>query len=711
MTCPAIDCSNRSHIPDVDLDANGDIAGPGVIIGFVGNAYFALLILFLYYMVSFDPYAHPFGLLDANVDTETSVKQADWWKPSPADTWLLDVIRRNARRAVKALGLDVILLHDAKKLEPRFVTSIIHMCDLQLLTGFAILISAYIEVPCTMSAYHWQIVVHLAWFSSITHLTGLVAARRYLHGRIWARFGRIAASILFLVMLLVAIAPTMYFNWDTIDGQIGATDMSSSVACLYDPAIGPAVWEYRGQEAWEECIDVVEARVAELYEEYPDLDEMMANGTASDVGIADETLVMVQQGSRASCWTTRPLPATSSASFQAVLYSVILLGWAFLSRFVRLWVPLFRFLTLRIGRPLASLIQRLVRRLEGRSKKNKSVQDVCVNGGGPSRGISYYLINRPLLGWLIFVRINMDCITSMFGELTWLSILIVWGTLRLISTISFARDSGRVDGEQDWNFGQTLPVLLLIGPLLMVVRSFTTTRVKQDPRRAWQEDQQQGRLSRETTLHQHHSFLEHEPTITRRTSSELVEQTRVRDQYKSSTWMGGCLVASFVHFIIMVAMSFGSAMELQAAYQGMSESTFMIWIYSLQLLVYIFVYYPLASHLSILAGLLHDDICSGHNGSLRSESSNSSSSDGGSIENKVAPTCGHTKWMALLTFFLTGLFPSLLWVCQLKSVYIPGIDGSIRVFVLGISVAAALYISESVVVLCCTRSKRRRKRI
>lgn len=120
MTCPALDCSNTSHIPDVDFEANGDIAGPGVIIGFVGNAYFALLLLILYYFVTFDPFTHPFGSYDPR--DEEAVRQADWWKPSPVDTWLLDLVRRNTRRVVAALRLDVILLHDAKKLEPRFIS-------------------------------------------------------------------------------------------------------------------------------------------------------------------------------------------------------------------------------------------------------------------------------------------------------------------------------------------------------------------------------------------------------------------------------------------------------------------------------------------------------------------------------------------------------------------------------------------------------------
>ncbi|TID00311.1 hypothetical protein CH35J_005070 [Colletotrichum higginsianum] len=42
------------------LEPNGDIAGLGVVIGFVASAWLTVLILVAYYVFAFDPFADPF---------------------------------------------------------------------------------------------------------------------------------------------------------------------------------------------------------------------------------------------------------------------------------------------------------------------------------------------------------------------------------------------------------------------------------------------------------------------------------------------------------------------------------------------------------------------------------------------------------------------------------------------------------------------------
>lgn len=53
------------------------------------------------------------------------------------------------------------------------------MSDFQLITGLAILISGFTQLQTGISAYHWQRLVQLAWFSSVTHLCCLTALRDY----------------------------------------------------------------------------------------------------------------------------------------------------------------------------------------------------------------------------------------------------------------------------------------------------------------------------------------------------------------------------------------------------------------------------------------------------------------------------------------------------------------------------------------------------
>ncbi|KAK3897027.1 hypothetical protein C8A05DRAFT_20128, partial [Staphylotrichum tortipilum] len=64
------------------------------------------------------------------------------------------------------------------------------MYGVQLFTGIGILLAGYIGMSCT-SAYHWQLLVYLAWFSNLTHIACLTALRRYLYQHQSARNWRL----------------------------------------------------------------------------------------------------------------------------------------------------------------------------------------------------------------------------------------------------------------------------------------------------------------------------------------------------------------------------------------------------------------------------------------------------------------------------------------------------------------------------------------
>jgi hypothetical protein len=94
------------------------------------------------------------------------------------------------------------------------------MSDLQLITGTSILISGYAQLRCGIRAFHWQIIVLLAWFSSVTHLSCLTFLRNHLYNRPAERECRLAAMGLMLLMLLVATIPTGNYDWrDVWDGH------------------------------------------------------------------------------------------------------------------------------------------------------------------------------------------------------------------------------------------------------------------------------------------------------------------------------------------------------------------------------------------------------------------------------------------------------------------------------------------------------------
>lgn len=87
------------------------------------------------------------------------------------------------------------------------------MSDLQILTGLSILISGFAQFPSSLQCYHLQILVNLAWFSSLTHLACLSFLRNYLYHRPGERAWRIGAMGVFIAMLIVGIVPTGSYNW------------------------------------------------------------------------------------------------------------------------------------------------------------------------------------------------------------------------------------------------------------------------------------------------------------------------------------------------------------------------------------------------------------------------------------------------------------------------------------------------------------------
>lgn len=80
------------------------------------------------------------------------------------------------------------------------------MSDLQIVTGFSILISGFARLQCGLAAFEWLFIVNLAWFSCITHLSCLTVLRNHLYyrgsERLWRLFAMGALATLLVVGLL-----------------------------------------------------------------------------------------------------------------------------------------------------------------------------------------------------------------------------------------------------------------------------------------------------------------------------------------------------------------------------------------------------------------------------------------------------------------------------------------------------------------------------
>ncbi|KAL1841760.1 hypothetical protein VTJ49DRAFT_6598 [Mycothermus thermophilus] len=112
----------------------------------------------------------------------------------------------------------------------------ITMCDTQIITGLAILICGFIDLGTGISAYHFFLIGLVAWFSNLTHTAGLTLLRQYLHHRPLEKLVRLLSMWALFLMLLVAIVPTVYFNWASSREKVSVALPGSPAICLYSPS-------------------------------------------------------------------------------------------------------------------------------------------------------------------------------------------------------------------------------------------------------------------------------------------------------------------------------------------------------------------------------------------------------------------------------------------------------------------------------------------
>ncbi|KAL8776010.1 MAG: hypothetical protein Q9194_003437 [Teloschistes cf. exilis] len=128
--------------------------------------------------------------------------------------------------------------------------AILTYADLQIATGVGILVAACSTIR-SLSLYHLQVAIYLAWMSSNTHLTAVsllqVDFRENSNKSIVRRL-RLGGMVFLGVFLLVALVPTTSYNWLSIIteskgrgyviGQSHSTTLSPAgipARCFWDP--------------------------------------------------------------------------------------------------------------------------------------------------------------------------------------------------------------------------------------------------------------------------------------------------------------------------------------------------------------------------------------------------------------------------------------------------------------------------------------------
>lgn len=187
---------------------------------FIVTAWLVVVVLIAYYLKAFDPRLDPFR----EEDTQTLCKH-----PNAVDYSIHKMLQRvpglgntlisgSARPSrLKAVLTDVRALSRSNLLitaKFHVLQCVLMFADIQIFTGLAILISAFVSLGCDIVAYHWQYMIYLAWLASVTHLASLSFLRNHLARNRVKCIWRLTAMTVIQILLSIAVGLSTTFDGD-----------------------------------------------------------------------------------------------------------------------------------------------------------------------------------------------------------------------------------------------------------------------------------------------------------------------------------------------------------------------------------------------------------------------------------------------------------------------------------------------------------------
>ncbi|CAG7961411.1 unnamed protein product [Penicillium nalgiovense] len=333
-----------------------------VLIGYTVTAGMVVVTIVFYYLLSYQPCLDPFR--DGHIDPLLAIQP----RPNPIDELML---RGPRRLLAKILGTNSSGLRIHARFEHSLVKCVLAMSDIQIFTGISIMISGAAQLKCGISCYQWLVVVYLAWFSSLTHLSCLTLLRNYLHNRPAERTWRLVCMFVLVALLFFAFLPTVNYRW-----QLGRSAEDTGPPTPEDYAI-----------CYLKPMSRLDYRAHSLY------------------------------------WEGLNYHADSDHTIVATSISIVLLFVGFVCRVFKLHQSFSKFLDRNIRRRISRSLRIPLR----------VVCDWCDVQGSP-RSLKRYLFYRPLLALFLTARVSADTWNSMFFEVWWLMISFIWGVERLFNT-------------------------------------------------------------------------------------------------------------------------------------------------------------------------------------------------------------------------------------------------------------------------------------
>ncbi|KAL8636081.1 MAG: hypothetical protein Q9228_006484 [Teloschistes exilis] len=182
--------------------ADPDIAGIGVLLAFVTNSAVTISIAWVSFL---------FGIIRG-------------YEENALDVWILGRLQRFA--TFRPSGQRTAFW------QPVVERLILTLSDQQLLVGIAILTAGFLK-HCSISVYHFAIVVDLGWFSSNTHMTTLFVLLDFFIDHPPQRDWRVALMAIILIAMIVASVlegNRYWFDYWSAPAQCLWNDLRGNVA-------------------------------------------------------------------------------------------------------------------------------------------------------------------------------------------------------------------------------------------------------------------------------------------------------------------------------------------------------------------------------------------------------------------------------------------------------------------------------------------------
>ncbi|KAJ5538397.1 hypothetical protein N7494_007876, partial [Penicillium frequentans] len=187
-----------------------------IIINNIVTAGFAVVIVALHYITVYDPTRDAF---QKDGQTPTS------FRPNPVDKVSLTVY------PILLFPRPSLENGTSKKFANFLIKCIRAMSDIQIVTGFSIMISGFVQLKCGLATYHWLVIVHLAWLSCLTQLSCLTLLRNHLHDHPTERTIRLLVVGALVILLIVGLSFTGNYHWAFNADNIYHPTLSDPAIC------------------------------------------------------------------------------------------------------------------------------------------------------------------------------------------------------------------------------------------------------------------------------------------------------------------------------------------------------------------------------------------------------------------------------------------------------------------------------------------------